>query len=155
MSADLTQRLIPCVVSCSCTHLFMSFSLCRCAAALPVGGASDHPQAQAWDDPQVPLHQDGYGVYRWGSPEQTAEACQEEDMYWWFSLASHSYISSSFPPNWPITKNNLPLFHYLDMLCVSCCLVRVCVRVCAETSPQDQCLMKKKWWRYITQYEIR
>lgn len=65
-------------MSYSCTHLFMSLLLCWCAAALPVRGASDHPQTQAWDDPQVPLHQDRYGFYRWGSPRQTTKHAKKK-----------------------------------------------------------------------------
>lgn len=43
------------------------------AAALPDRGASAHPQSQAWDDPQVPLHQERCSLHRY-EPQNTPAA---------------------------------------------------------------------------------
>lgn len=106
-------------------HVFLTLSVC-CSASSRRSIWSSTDTSMRWPSSSPPLRRIRRLQVR--EPRTNYQACQEEDIYWWFSLASQSYLRGSFPPNWPITQNNLPLFHYLDMLCVSCCLVHMCVR---------------------------
>lgn len=66
------HQLISCVLRCTAARISSCLSHSFGVAALPVRGASDHPQTQTWDDPQVLLHQDGYSFYRWECTEETS-----------------------------------------------------------------------------------